>query len=319
MDMVGDIANDILADEGGVMLGSRLKRLAERLQAGAELIGRDCGLPTQPGQMPLLTALWRRGPLSVGEAAELAGVSQPAISRVARQLAAMGLVDSTGEEGDRRIRRLALTAQGRAVMEAAGTALWPRVRAAVAEACDVEALLGHVATLERALAERPLERRPGPGLAIRPFRDGLAADFARINRQWIEAMYTLEPVDEAQLADPKGEIVAPGGDILFVEDPQLGVVGTCGLLKTGPGEFELIKMAVVPEARGRGAGEFLLRAAIERAFAMGAERLFLLTNSKSEAAIRMYRRNGFVDDPEILASRGAEYARCDVAMRYRGP
>ena len=59
---------DILADEGGVMLGSRLKRLAERLQAGAELIGRDCGLPTQPAQMPLLTALWRHGPMSVGEA-----------------------------------------------------------------------------------------------------------------------------------------------------------------------------------------------------------------------------------------------------------
>lgn len=316
--MGGATADDVLAAEGGVMLGSRLKRLAERLQAGAELIGRDCGLPTQPGQMPLLTALWRRGPLSVGEAAELAGVSQPAISRVARQLIGMALVESTGEEGDRRVRRLALTARGKAVMEAAGTTLWPRVRAAVAEACDVEALLEHVAALEQALAERPLERRPGPGFAIRPFRDDLASDFARINRQWIEAMYALEPVDEAQLGDPKREIIDPGGDILFVEDPELGIVGTCGLLKTGPGEFELIKMAVVPEARGRGAGEFLLRATVERAFAMGAERLFLLTNSKSEAAIRMYRRNGFVDDPEILAAQGAEYARCDVAMRYAG-
>jgi DNA-binding MarR family transcriptional regulator len=316
------MVEDVLAQEGAVMLGSRLKRLAERLQAGAELIARDCRLPTQPGQMPLLTALWRHGPMSVGEAAERAGVSQPAITRVANQLTVMGLVTTAGTESDRRVRQLALTAAGREVMTRAGTALWPRVRAAVAEACDVEALLAQVAALEVALAERPLERRPGPGFAIRPYDDALAADFARINRQWIEAMYALEPVDEAQLADPRGTIVATGGDILFVEDPELGpeprIVGTCGLLKTGAREFELIKMAVVPAARGRGAGEFLLRATIERAFAMGAERLFLLTNSKSEVAIRMYERNGFVHDAGILARRGGEYARCDVAMRYAG-
>jgi DNA-binding MarR family transcriptional regulator len=312
------MAVDVLANEGGVMLGSRFKRLAERLQAGAELIARDCGLPTRPGHMPLMTALWRRGALSVGEVAEVTGFSQPAITRAAWQLETMGLVTSEADTADRRLRRLALTVEGRAVMERASISLWPRIRAAVAEACDVEALLAKVSDLEAALAERPLDRRPGPGFAVRPFRDELSTDFARINRQWIEEMYALEPVDEAQLADPRGTIVDPGGEILFVEDPELGLVGTCGLLPTGPGEFELVKMAVMPQARGRGAGEFLLRAAIERAFAMGAVRLFLLTNSKSQAAIRLYERNGFVHDCHILARYGGEYARCDVAMRYAG-
>jgi GNAT superfamily N-acetyltransferase len=155
-------------------------------------------------------------------------------------------------------------------------------------------------------------------LAIHPFRDDLAGDFARINRQWIETMYALEPTDEAQLANPGVLIVEPGGEILFAEDAELGVVGTCGLLRTGEREFELIKMAVVPAARGRGAGEALLRAAIARAFGMGCDRLFLLTNAKSEAAIRLYERNGFVHDAGIMAEFGAEYARCDVAMLYRG-
>ena len=308
---------DVLADEGGVMLGSRLRRLGERLQAGAEQVARDCGLPTVPAQMPVLTALWRHGPLTIGETAERTGVSQPAITRLATQLAAMGLIE-VRDGTDRRVRVLELSEAGQTTMRRAETALWPRLRAAVAEACDVDALLAHVAALEAALAERPLERRPGPGFAVRPFEDSLAADFARINRQWIDAMYVVEPVDEAQLSDPRGTIVAPGGDILFVEDPELGIVGTCGLLKTGEDEFELIKMGVAPEARGRGAGEFLLRATIERAFAMGAKRLFLLTNKKSQAAIRMYERNGFVHDAELLASAGAEYARCDVAMRYAG-
>ena len=155
-------------------------------------------------------------------------------------------------------------------------------------------------------------------LRIRNFDPSMASDFDRINRQWIEEMYAIEPLDEAQLTDPFGRIVEPGGDILFVESEDLGVFGTCGLLKTGEREFELIKMGIVPEARGRGAGEALLKATIARAFALGAARLFLLTNSKSQSAIRMYERNGFVHDAEILASSGAEYARCDVAMLYAG-
>jgi DNA-binding MarR family transcriptional regulator len=312
------MTRDVLAEEGGVMLGSRLRRLGERLQAGAELMARDCGLPTVPAQMPLMTALWRSGALTVGEAAERIGISQPAVTRIAGQLTAMGLVVTEAEGLDRRVRRLALSAEGRAAMEQAETALWPRLRAAVDEVCDIDALLAQVGRLEAELARRPLERRPGPGFAIRPFEPRLAAEFARINRQWIEAMYALEAVDEAQLSDPEGTIIATGGDILFVSDGDLGVVGTCGLLKTGDGEFELIKMAVLPEARGRGAGEFLLRATIDRAHALGAKRLFLLSNSKSAAAIRMYERNGFVHDAELLGRCGGEYARCDVAMRYAG-
>jgi DNA-binding MarR family transcriptional regulator/ribosomal protein S18 acetylase RimI-like enzyme len=310
-------SEDVLANEGGVMLGSRLRRLGERLQAGAEQVARDCGLPTVPAHMPVLTALWRHGPLTIGETAERTGVSQPAITRLASQLAEMGLI-KLSRGTDRRVRMLALSEAGETTMRRAETSLWPRLRAAVAEACDIDALLLHVAALEAALAERPLDRRPGPGFAVRPFDATRAADFARINRQWIEAMYSIEPVDEAQLNDPQGTVVATGGDILFVEDPELGIVGTCGLLKTGEAEFELIKMAVLSEARGRGAGEFLLRATIERAFAMGAERLFLLTNSKSQAAIRMYERNGFVHDAELLARAGGEYERCDIAMRYAG-
>ena len=67
------------------------------------------------------------------------------------------------------------------------------------------------------------------------------------------------------------------------------------------------------------AGEFLLAAAIDRAQAMGADPLYLLTNRACEAAIHLYEKLGFRHDAAIMETYGARYARCDVAMRHHGP
>ncbi|MEO5493168.1 MAG: GNAT family N-acetyltransferase [Sphingomonas sp.] len=310
---------DVVRAEGAVMLGSRLKRLAERLQGGAERIAVECGLPTQPSQMPLLAALHRHGPLSVGDAVNLLEISQPAVTRILARLVEMRLVDTSRDGRDQRTKTIALTDQGRAVMEQAITTLWPRLRAAVAEVCDIDALLNQIDGIETALSAQPLEQRPRGGLRIRGFSDELAPYFHRINAQWIEDMYRLEPTDIDVLENPRARIVDQGGDILFVEDPALGIIGTCGLQRTGERQFELTKMGVAAEARGKKAGEFLLAATIERAFAIGCDRLYLLTNAKSQAAIHLYEKAGFVHDAGIMEEFGKRYARCDVAMLYRGP
>jgi N-acetylglutamate synthase-like GNAT family acetyltransferase len=156
------------------------------------------------------------------------------------------------------------------------------------------------------------------GLSIRPFDDSLARHFHDINAEWIAAMFALEATDREVLENPRDKIIAPGGDILFVEARGLGIVGACALQKTGPGTFELTKMGVRESAREMKAGEFLLEAVIARAQALGATRLYLLTNHKCAAAIHLYEKLGFVHDAGIMAEYGARYQRCDVAMLYRG-
>lgn len=159
---------------------------------------------------------------------------------------------------------------------------------------------------------------PSSGLRIRPFEDSLAGDFHDINAEWIEAMFRLEATDREVLEHPQEKIITPGGEILFVEAEGLGIVGTCALQKTGPGTFELTKMGVRETARGMKAGEFLLEAIIARAQAMGATKLYLLTNHACEAAIHLYEKLGFAHDAGIMADYGTRYERCDVAMLYVG-
>jgi GNAT superfamily N-acetyltransferase len=143
-----------------------------------------------------------------------------------------------------------------------------------------------------------------------------AGRFRDINAEWIEAMFSLEENDRRILSDPRGQILDRGGLILFVEAEGLGTVGTCALMRTDDGCFELTKMAVSQRARGRKAGEHLLRAVLARAEAMRIETLYLLTNTKCEAAVHLYEKVGFRHDAGIMERFGRRYARCNVAMRY---
>lgn len=65
----------------------------------------------------------------------------------------------------------------------------------------------------------------------------------------------------------------------------------------GPGEAEFRTLAVAEEARGRGAGEALVRVCVDRARALGRARLVLSTQSSMHTAHRIYGRLGFVRTP----------------------
>jgi DNA-binding MarR family transcriptional regulator len=314
------MAGDIVAELGHLFLGTRLKRLAERMQADVQKVAAEAGLPIQPSQYPLLALIEREGSMTVGQIAETLDISQPGVTRNMARLIELGLVEMTRDGRDQRQKSLSLSDAGKAAMEVSKREVWPRIDMAVAAMCEPLSgpLLGQVSAIERALDEKPLDRRAADlGLAILRYDDSLARHFHDINAEWIETMYRLEQTDRDVLENPRERIIDAGGDILFVEAEGLGVVGACALRKTGPGQFELTKMGVLASARGRKAGEFLLRATIARAADMGAKTLYLLSNGKSEAAIHLYEKLGFVHDADIMRDFGARYERCDVAMRYR--
>ncbi len=123
-----------------------------------------------------------------------------------------------------------------------------------------------------------------------------AEAFARLNRAWLERYFTVEPLDEEYLGDPEGHILAPGGEIFFAVESERAsarAIGACAAIPHGPGRFELAKLAVTPEAQGRGLGRALAEAVIEFARSRGADVLFLVSNSRLESALRLYERLGF--------------------------
>ena len=72
-------------------------------------------------------------------------------------------------------------------------------------------------------------------------------------------------------------------------------VGMVSVTETAHGLAEIISMRVSLDARGCGAGDALLRAAVHRARAAGASRVTLNLRVNNEHAAHLYRRAGFVD------------------------
>tara|TARA_R110001599_G_scaffold151336_3_gene336007 strand:+ start:105 stop:1082 length:978 start_codon:yes stop_codon:yes gene_type:complete len=309
---------DILKDLGYLALGSRLKRLAERMQAdAAQIFEQNCFI-TQPSHFPLLAALDRYGPLTVTEAVAALGVSQPAVTRSLVGLVDMGLAETTVSDSDRRQKSISLTPEGIDAVARMKREVWPHVARAAEElaAGPDTNLLEQIARIEAAFDEKSLSSRASDGHAIIEYADDLAGTFYAINAEWISEMFTLEQADREILSNPRDLIVDKGGAVMFVSTGGLGIVGTCALMPMGNGRFELTKMGVLKSARGRKSGEFLLAAALERARRMEMESLYLLTNRKCAAAIHLYEKLGFVHDASLLDAGGKRYERCDVAMSY---
>ena len=152
---------DIVRELGHLTLGTRLKRLGERLQAQTEVLLAEAGIGVPASHCPLLAALDRLGPLTVGELAQAVGISQPGISRMLENLQSDGLVASRRPAGDKRLRAIELTKSGRDLVARSKRLAWSRVEAAVADACmgASGSLLEQLSALEEALAEAPLHVR----------------------------------------------------------------------------------------------------------------------------------------------------------------
>jgi ribosomal protein S18 acetylase RimI-like enzyme len=134
--------------------------------------------------------------------------------------------------------------------------------------------------------------------------------FERLNRNWIEKYFEMEPVDEFVLMHPQQALIEPGGAILMATcDGE--VAGTVALRKVEEKVFEFTKMAVDEKYRRLGIAEALSVASFTKAKEMGADTVILYSNSQLKPAISLYEKLGFKHMPVD----NTEYKRSDVKMK----
>src|SRR5688572_11575464 len=150
----------------------------------------------------------------------------------------------------------------------------------------------------------------GGGIRIVDFDEKYSNDFARLNYEWIEHYFKIEPHDREMLDHPREYIIDRGGRIFFAVLEGMAV-GTAALIRTDDVTFELAKMAVAPEHRGKGIGDLLIESCVKHAGECGAKMVFLLSNTRLGPAIGLYRKFGFIETP---LQEGSPYARVNIRM-----
>ncbi|WP_229685863.1 GNAT family N-acetyltransferase [Longimycelium tulufanense] len=137
-----------------------------------------------------------------------------------------------------------------------------------------------------------------PGLGVRPaVRDDFAAIGALVTKVYVGEGYVGEAVIPL-LNDVDRQARHTELLVAVEEGHVVGVVSLCRANNlyarlARVDEAELRLLAVEPTARGRGVGESLVRAAVERAAGIGASRLVLSTQPRMHAAHRLFARMGF--------------------------
>ncbi|MGX4587839.1 GNAT family N-acetyltransferase [Paenibacillus chitinolyticus] len=139
-----------------------------------------------------------------------------------------------------------------------------------------------------------------------------ALAFKTLNEEWIARIFTIEEADRVILDNPVENIKNRGGDVLIARDGD-SIVGCVALVPTGAGVFELSKMSVTPELRGRGYGRKIIHAAINHARGLGATSLFLGSSTKLPNAVHLYESVGFKHVP-VERIGPMPYVRADVFM-----
>lgn len=308
---------DLIEKLGEAALGSRLRRLAERLSADATQIYHHYQVDIEPGWFPVVFVLSELGQASTTTLARHTGHSHVAVSKVIKHMRARGLVQVAPCKQDKRSTLISLNDRARAMLPAlevqtrdVGNAMQLLTSAIHPQ------FMHHINRLESALLQQPLSQRSADsarrfhphGVQIIPFSQIHGPAFLTLNKQWIEEFFVMEASDYASLENPAG-IINQGGCILLARLNQ-AIVGTCALINMGKGRYELAKMAVSPTCQGKGIGFMLGQATVQAARDKGASQVYLESNRRLDAAISLYKKLGFTE----VQADPSPYARCDIQM-----
>lgn len=297
---------DIISDMPFVFLGSRLKRLAEHMQADSSLLASDTGTYVPPGLYPVLALLKEETSMTVGELARAIRVSQPAITKSIQKLSEEGLVESCADNSDKRKSVAVLTSAGRSIVARGEKIVWPLLDAVVRELTDglSGSFLDQLEELEKRLAAEPLPERASR-LSLPQLLPASAEDLSEVvlllnrsyrcigsNGGWTTEMGIIDG-DRISIETLTQEVTSKPDATLLVWKQQNEVKGCVWLEPVGDGIWYLGSLAIEPLLQNVQHGRKLLAAAEQWCLSRGGSKIQMTVLDVRETLIKWYERRGY--------------------------
>jgi ribosomal protein S18 acetylase RimI-like enzyme len=143
---------------------------------------------------------------------------------------------------------------------------------------------------------------------VTDFLSQYSNEFYKLNKAWIEESWVLEDSDKKDLLNPD-KIVENGGQVFFALEDKIAI-GTVAMIKSSNDRFELAKMTVQEDFRGKGIANMLMDECLKFAKQNNAREIFLISNDSLIIARNLYDKYGFKE--VVLDSQ--KYERGNVKM-----
>jgi len=133
--------------------------------------------------------------------------------------------------------------------------------------------------------------------------------FIALNKAWLEEYFFVEKHDMDVFDHIEDVILKPGGEIFFcLVDGE--VAGTVAMQKVNDTKYELAKLAVDKKFQGQKLSNLLMDACIAFAKEKKATTIMLVSSTKLDTALNLYRKYHFIETP----LDETDYHRADIQM-----
>jgi len=306
---------------GEVAFGTRLRLLTDRFMQDGAKIYQAQNIEFEPRWFTMFSLLSQRSPLNISEITTELGYTQPAVTQIANVLIKKGLVKVVKDRSDTRKKLLALSPKGLELLDELKP-VWQGFEDAIKDIFKETGfdLMYVINKIENSLDEKDMYQRVSEkikekqigNVELIKYSNEYKELFKKLNYEWLEKYFKVEPEDEKLLSDPQEEIIEKGGEIIFAKYKN-EIVGTAALISASGGKYELAKMAVTHKAQGRQIGKKLAEEIISLAKQKKADVLFLETNVKLNAAMRLYKKLGFI----LTENHNSKYERSTIKMEMK--
>lgn len=305
---------------GKIALGSRVRLLGDLITEDAEQIYGLYGIKMNPKWFPVFYVLSKEKEQTITGVAKAIGHSHVSVSKIVGEMKRAKLIIEKDNTADKRRTVVSLSTAGKSIAQKIENQ-YVDVHAALEEMSsqathdlwksleEWEFLLRQKSLLSRVAEKKNL--REATGVQIVPYKAQYRKVFRKLNEEWIKTYFKMEKPDREALDNPEKYILEKGGAI-FIALLDGQPVGVCALLKRKDERYpyELAKMAVAAEVRGKHIGFLLGKAVIAQAKALKAKKLFLESNTILKPAIGLYHKLGF----KKIVGPQTPYERCNIQM-----
>ncbi len=314
---------DFFNNVGIMGISTRLRMLSEQMSKDTDKIYELYRVDLKPKWFPVFYVLSENEEKSITEIAIEIGHSHPSVSKTVSEMVKKKILLEKKDKNDARKNNIVLSSKGKQIANQIQDQ-YIDVRKAVEETLrqskynmwhaieEFELLLDQKSMFQRVKEEK--KNREASNIRIISYESKYKIPFKELNEEWITKFFIMEEADYKALDNPEEYILDQGGAILialYKEEP----VGVCALIKMDhPNyDFELAKMAVSPKAKGKGIGYLLGEAIIRKAQALGAQNIYLESNTVLKPAINLYHKLGF----KKVIGISTPYQRCNIQMELK--